>query len=134
MAFFNEFPHTRTYDNDLGWLIKNVKSYDGTIAALNQWIETNTPKIEDLETFKNALESGVLPEGVKQGIRDWCSENLIDLMSETIKNVFFGLTDSGYFVAYIPESWDDITFNTSDYDITLTDRPDIDYGHLILSY
>lgn len=134
MGFFNEFPHTRTYDNDLGWIIKRVGSYDDTIAALNQWIETNTPKIDDLEAFKNALESGDLPEGVEQAIRDWCSENLIDLMSESIKNVFFGLTDSGYFVAYIPESWDDIIFNTSDYDITLSDRPDIDYGHLILSY
>lgn len=134
MAFFNEFPHTRTYDNDLGWLIKNVKSYDDVIASLNTWIETNTPRIEDLEEFKNALESGDLPEGVKDGIRNWCSENLIDLMAETIKNVFFGLTDTGYFVAYIPESWDDITFNTSDYDIVLEDRPDVDYGHLILSY
>lgn len=134
MGFFNEFPHTRTYDNDLGWIIKTVGSYNETIDALNQWIETNTPKIEDLEAFKNALESGELPEGVKQGIRDWCSENLIDLMAETITNVFFGLTDTGYFVAYYPESWDDITFNTSDYDIILEDRPDINYGHLILSY
>lgn len=24
MAFFNEFPHTRTYDSDLGWLIKEM--------------------------------------------------------------------------------------------------------------
>lgn len=134
MGFFNEFPHTRTYDNDLGWLIKNVSSYNETIDALNQWIETNTPRLEDLEAFKDALESGDLPEGVQDGIRDWCSHNLVDLMAETIKNVFFGLTDSGYFSAYIPDSWDDIIFNTSDYDIWLTDRPDIEYGHLILSY
>lgn len=25
MAFFNEFPHTRTYDSDLGWIIKKMK-------------------------------------------------------------------------------------------------------------
>ena len=134
MGFFNEFPHTRTYDNDLGWLIKHVKSYDETINALNEWVEINTPKIADLETFKNELEAGNLPDGVKQAIKDWCSANLIDLMAESIKNVFFGLTDSGYFVAYIPESWDDIVFNTSDYDIELVDRPDIGYGHLVLSY
>lgn len=134
MGFFNEFPHTRTYDNDLGWIIKRVKSYDETIEALNQWIETNTPKIEELEEFKNALESGDLPDGVKQGIREWCAANLIDLMAESIKNVFFGLTDSGYFVAYIPDSWSDIEFNTSDYDITIPDRPTLEYGHLILSY
>lgn len=61
MAFF-EFPHTRTYDSDLGWLIKNVKGYNDTIAALNKWIETNTPRIEDLERFQAELESGNLPE------------------------------------------------------------------------
>lgn len=131
---FNEYPYVNLQDVNIDWILKKVKSHDEAIAILNAWKETTTPKIEDLETFKNALESGDLPEGVAQGIREWCSENLIDLMAESIKNVFFGLTDSGYFVAYIPESWDDITFNTSDYDITLTDRPDIDYGHLILSY
>lgn len=126
MAFFNEFPHTRTYDNDLGWLIKHVKSYDDTIAALNEWIKINTPKIDDLEAFKNALESGDLPDGVAQAIRDWCSENLIDLMAESIKNVFFGLTSSGYFCAYIPESWSSITFGTiQDGEL---------YGHLTLEY
>ena len=86
MSFF-EFPHTRTYDGDLGWLIKHVSSYDEVIQALNTWIEENTPKIEDLETFKNALENGQLPEGVKQGLYDWCSRHLLDLVGSTIKSV-----------------------------------------------
>lgn len=131
MGFFNEFPHTRTYDNDLGWIIKTVKRYDETITALNDWITVNTPKIEDLEAFKNAMESGNLPEGVKNAIRDWCRTNLIDLVAETIKTVFFGITDDGYFVAYIPESWSDIHFGTTGYDDFV---PDMDYGHLTLSY
>ena len=46
--------------------------------------------------------------------------------------VFFGITDDGYFVAYIPESWDDITFNTTGLDINLPIQPE--YGHLVLSY
>ena len=29
MAFFNEFPHTRTYDSDLGWLIWAMKKLIG---------------------------------------------------------------------------------------------------------
>jgi hypothetical protein len=131
---FNEYPYQNLQDINLDWILKKYKTYDDTITALDKWIEINTPKIEDLETFKNALESGNLPEGVAQAIRDWCAANLIDLMSESIKNVFFGLTTDGYFVAYIPESWSDITFNTSDYDITLTSHPEIGYGHLILSY
>lgn len=46
--------------------------------------------------------------------------------------VFFGLTDSGYFVAYIPENWKSIQFNTTGLDIELALQPE--YGHLVLSY
>lgn len=130
MAFF-EFPHTRTYDSDLGWLIKNVSGYNETIAALNSWIETNTPRLEDLEAFKNALESGDLPEGVQQGIETWLSTHG-EIIAALIKNVWFGLTDAGYFVAYVPESWNDITFKTTGLDIDLALMPD--YGHLVLQY
>lgn len=42
MAFFNEFPHTRTYDSDLGWLIKEVK----------EWAE----KYEDLVEFQEQID------------------------------------------------------------------------------
>lgn len=133
MSFF-EFPHTRTYDSDLGWLIKHVNSYDETIAALNAWIAENEPKMDDLYAFMEALEKGNLPEGMKQGLYQWASEHLIDLVGATISNVFFGLTNDGYFVAYIPDSWDDIEFNTSEYDIILSEHPEYGYGHLVLSY
>lgn len=42
MAFFNEFPHTRTYDSDLGWLIKEVK----------EWAD----KYEDLVEFQEQID------------------------------------------------------------------------------
>lgn len=134
MGYF-DFPHTRTYDTDLGWLIKHVSEYDDVIQALNEWIETNTPKIDELIAFMNAMENeNTLPEGVKQAILDWCEHHLTDLVGATIHNVFFGLTDDGHFVAYIPDSWDDITFNTTYYDIILTEHPEYNYGHLVLSY
>lgn len=130
MSFF-EFPHTRTYDGDLGWLIKKVTSYDDTIQALNDWIAENQPKIDDFETIYQMLMSGELPEGVQEGIKKWLELNAIDLIGELVKMVFFGLTDDGYFVAFIPESWDDINFSTTGYDITISG---FDYGHLVLSY
>ena len=133
MSFF-EFPHTRTYDSDLGWLISHVNEYDEVIQALNTWIETNEPKMEDVYAFMEAMNSGNLPDGVKQGIYDWCSVNLVNLVGSTIKAVFFGILDDGHFVAYIPDSWSDITFNTTDYDIVLTDHPEYKFGHLVLSY
>lgn len=131
MAFF-EFPHTRTYNSDLGWLIKNVSGYNEAIEALNTWIETNTPRIEDLEAFKNALESGELPEGVQAGIVTWLETHAADILPAIIKNVWFGLTDAGYFVAYVPDSWSDITFKTTGLDIILDLMPE--YGHLVLQY
>lgn len=131
MAFF-EFPHTRTYDSDLGWLIKNVAGYNETIQALNDWIETNTPRLEDLEAFKTALESGDLPEGVQQGIETWLTTHAAEVIASIIKNVWFGLTNAGYFVAYVPESWSDITFKTTGLDIILDLMPE--YGHLVLQY
>ena len=130
MSFF-EFPHTRTYDSDLGWLIKHVNSYDETIQALNDWIADYTPKLDDMEALYQALISGDLPEGVQEGIEKWCRENMGDLLGQLAKIVFFGITDDGYFVAYIPDSWADIIFNTTGYDITV---PDVDYGHLTLSF
>ena len=131
MAFF-EFPHTRTYDSDLGWLIKNVAGYNETIQALNEWIATNTPRIEDLEAFKTALESGELPEGVQAGITAWLETHAAEVIAAIIKNVWFGLTDAGYFVAYVPDSWSDITFKTTGLDIILDLMPE--YGHLVLQY
>lgn len=131
MAFF-EFPHTRTYDSDLGWLIKNVKGYNDTIAALEEWITVNTPRIEDLEAFKAALESGNLPAGVQQGIETWLTTHATEVIAAIIKNVWFGLTNAGYFVAYVPDSWSDITFKTTGLDIILDLMPE--YGHLVLQY
>lgn len=133
MSYF-EFPNTRTYDSDLGWLIKHVGSYDETIATLNEWIAENQPKIDDFEKLYQMLLSGDLPPGVQNGIKAWMQLNAVDLVGELVHTVFFGLTDDGHFIATIPDSWSDIEFNTSDYDIILTAHPEVGYGHLVLSY
>lgn len=130
MSFF-EFPHTRSYDTDLGWLIKRVNSYDETLNALDEWAEKTDLSVKNLEAFKTALESGNLPEGVEKALYDWASIHLIDLIGAAIKMVFFGITDDGYFVAYIPDSWSDITFGTSGLD---TFPEGVDFGHLTLMY
>lgn len=129
MSFF-EFPHTRTYDTDLGWLIKQCKTNEDAIKTLNQWKEEIEPTIEGLTQIYEEMLSGNLPEGVQEGIRSWMEANAIDLVGELVKMVFFGITQDGYFVAYIPESWDDIIFGTTGLD----DFPaGIEYGHLTLS-
>lgn len=130
MSFF-EFPHTRTYDGDLGWLIKHTSSYDEVITALNNWIEEYTPKIEEVLDFFNQLQSGVIPEGMKNALYEWATENLLDIVARTLKSVIFGLTDDGYFTAIYTDSWNDIIFNTTEMDIFTP--LETEFGHLTLS-
>lgn len=129
MSFF-EFPHTRTYDTDLGWLIKNSNSQEEAIKALEEWKASSESTMEDLERLYEMMLSGELPPGLVDAIEEWLLNNAADILPDIVKNVFFGL-DNGYFVAYIPDSWSDIIFGTSGLD----DFPvGIDFGRLTLSY
>lgn len=130
MAYNFEFPHTRTYDNDLGWLIKHVKGSDEAIKALEDWKAVADITITELRDLLDALASGTVPEEVATAITKWLSINAKDIVGAMIKNVWFGLTMSGYFVAYIPDSWNDIIFKTTGYDF-FTDLQE-NYGHLVL--
>jgi hypothetical protein len=73
-------------------------------------------------------------------LEEWVNnfdENVERILTETIDKyiatmVFFGITDDGYFVAYIPDNWNDITFYTTELDIFLDIEPE--YGHLVLAY
>ena len=129
MSYF-EFPHTRTYDTDLGWLIKDAKEADDIIKNILQWIADTQPTIDNIVALYNSIINGNLPDGVKNTIINWLSENAIYLLGELVKMVFFGITDDGYFVAYIPESWDDIIFGTTGLDTII---PGYEYGRLVLS-
>lgn len=130
MSFF-EFPHTRTYDGDLGWLIKHVSNYDEVITALNEWITENTPKIDEIYSFMEQLKNGDIPEALKLALYSWASENLLDIVARTLKTVVFGLTEDGHFIATYTDSWSDITFNTTELDIWTPLQPQ--FGHLTLS-
>lgn len=129
MSFF-EFPHTRTYDNDLGWLIKNVKSAVDAVAALEAWKESAEGSINDLQKLLDDIAAGNFPKEISDAIKNWITVNFYDIVGDMAKTVWFGLTDNGYFVAYIPESWQDIVFRTTGYDITVDVQPE--FGHLVL--
>lgn len=61
-------------------------------------------------------------------VAQWIADNLAYIYDHTVKQVFFGLTLDGHLVAYIPDSWNDIQFDTGfDYDLET-------YGRLILRW
>lgn len=131
MAYF-EFPHTRSYEGDLGYIIKHMAQL---VDEYNKLVDDQAAldaKMDEIEATYQAILAGDFPEALKEAFYNWMIENASNIVARMIKNVFFGLTDSGYFCAWVPESWSDITFKTSGYDYTTPLAPD--FGHLILQY
>lgn len=91
--------------------------------------------IEELKTSTKELKEEL--DKVKSGeyvslyidsLKGFIDNNLKELVGRVVKYVFFGLTDDGYFIAYIPDSWDFVKFDTD------MDYQSKNYGHLMLTW
>lgn len=80
-----------------------------------------------MQQFEDFKEHGFDDYYLEQ-VEKWISDHLEYIYRYTIKQIYFGLTEDGYFVAYIPESWEDIAFDT------IMNFSDPNYGCLTLSY
>lgn len=131
MAYNYEFPYTdpNFYNDD--WLLKHMKQLIADIDQLNDWKNEHEQEYQELKALYDAVMAGDFPPSVVQGFNTWMQRYGLELVGNLVKMVFFGITDSGYFVAYIPEYWDDIIFNTTGYDISIVGY---DFGHLTLSF
>lgn len=106
------------YDDSLSYYELLCK----VIAKLNELIEKDNEQsdvinliIEELKELRDLYEDyieGDLSDYYKNLIEQWIHDNMDEIFSMYAKQVYFGLTLNGYFVAYIPESWDDIIFDT----------------------
>ena len=134
MAFNYEYPYTdpNLYNDD--WLLKKMKDFLTWMEDTDVWKEEYKQAYEDYKQLIDDLESGNIPEPISSALKKWVQENSIEIVGEMVKCVFFEITPEGYFVAYIPDGWEDITFNTTYYDILLSAHPEYEYGHLVLSY
>ena len=89
--------------DELDNLPETIKEIEAAIAQIEEWIRT----------FDTSV------------IEKWINEHLAS-------SIFVEINDSGYFVIYVPDGWENITFKTSGWDYYL--EPPLDYGHLILLY
>lgn len=62
MGYFNEFPHTRIYDGDLGWLIKIYKELVTLYKSNNEYLQGLIDDIEQitLDQLQEWLEDGTI--------------------------------------------------------------------------
>lgn len=76
MSYLYDFPHTRKYDDDLGFLIeyyKEVKAaYDGTWARINEladYLETHLPELAS-DYLDEVLKTGKIAVNLKYTAKD----------------------------------------------------------------
>lgn len=91
-------------------------------------INGNIDALNELERQFIEFIDGHYDDYYKDLIANWINANFASLISMGIKQVYFGLTDDGYFCAYIPESWSDIQFDTG------MVYGKFDYGRLMLRF
>ena len=129
--FNNEYPYTDFHELNLSWVILKVKELLDKMQNMEEWREDYQETVDNLKKFYDDLVAGRYPPEFVQHLSDWISQHGVDIIMKLIKMVFFAITDDGYFVAYLPDSWDDISFGTTGLD----DFPaGVDYGHLTLFY
>lgn len=131
MLPINIYPYVNLTDINLDYILTHFKEFIDSIAALNDWCEKHEQEYLELKKLYDDIMAGRFPPELYNTLHNWVVNNAASIMTEVVKMVFFGITDDGYFVAYIPDSWSDIIFGTSGLDITVAG---VDYGHLVLSY
>lgn len=111
------------YDDSLSYYETLCKVVD----YLNNIIGGTNAVIEDVDNLKKDLAV------VQNWIKNFDTKYAEKIIAQYIATmVFFGLTDTGYFVAYIPENWDTIHFGTTGLDVDAPMQPE--FGHLVLLY
>ena len=111
------------YDDSLSYyeILCKVVTY------INKLIEQDKIFGDELTNLLKELEK------VKEWINNFDTSFVEELIKKYIATmILVEISNSGYIIYNIPESWKDITFNTTGLDIKLKIQPE--YGHLVLSY
>lgn len=118
------------YDDSLSYYETLCKIYD----ILNNIVTDNSDVVNELKELQEEVAE------LKEIIDNFDESYAKKVVEKYIANmIYLYISDAGYIIYYIPESWNDIQFNTTDLDITddmlsgdghLTDY---EYGRLVLS-
>lgn len=108
------------YDDSLSYYEVLCKLTD----YMYDMIDNNNKLIADVEELKQ--EMNVVQDWIKNFDTTFVEELVTEYIGKVIKNVVFGISTAGYFMAMIPDNWSDIRFGT-------IQNGEL-YGHLTLSY
>lgn len=131
MAYNYEYPYTDPNRYNADWLLKSVKELLTGLEGLNDWKDKHEEEYQELKDLYDDFMDGKIPPKLENSLILWIKKNAQNIINEVIKNVYFGITDSGYFVAYSPDSWADIIFSTTGLEHV---DEGYEFGRLILSF
>lgn len=120
------FEDMRTPEEQIWWLYAHTKNLPDTV----EYNELKAQVNQLFELYNQLVEQGFdkYYEEWNKELEAWLTENAGQIYALFAKQVFFGITDDGYFCAYVPDSWADIEFDTGSVYGSYT------YGRLILRY
>ena len=110
------------YDDSLSYYEVLCKVVD----YINKLIEQDKIFGDELTKLKEDLTT------VQNWIDNYDTTYVKNLVEKFISNmIYVDISDSGYIIYHVPESWNDIKFYTTGLDITVPTESE--YGHLVLS-
>lgn len=110
------------YDDSLSYyeVLCKVVNY------INKLIEQDKIFGDELAKLREDLAT------VQKWIDNYDTTYVKNLVEKFISNmIYVDISDSGYIIYHVPESWNDIKFYTTGLDITVPTESE--YGHLVLS-
>ena len=118
------------YDDSLSYYELLCK----VVSKLNELIE----KYASFDDVVAEIQSAI--DALQKQIDEFDTTYIEELIKDKLANmIYVWVSDAGYFIYYIPESWNDVSFNTTGLDISneeLANNGHIDnyeYGRLVLS-
>lgn len=108
------------YDDSLSYYEVLCKIVD----YINNMIEEDKSYVEDIEELKAEMEE--VQTWIDNFDTSFIEELVQEYIGKVIKNVVFGISTAGYFMAMIPDNWSDLQFGT-------VQSGEL-YGHLTLQY
>lgn len=85
-------------------------------------------ELEALQAEFEEFKASGFEDYYEEQLHQWILDHMPDIIRQSIMMVWFGLTLDGYFVAYIPNSWEEIIFDTG------ANYGTPEYGRLMLYY
>lgn len=96
----------------LNTMVDNQDYFNEELEAYGLDIKQLQSDTETLQSEFEKVKNGEYVSLYLDALSSWIDNNLQELVGRVVKYVMFGLTDTGYFCAYIPKTWDFIQFDT----------------------